>query len=58
MKVEIKMKRLRKLIGYPGVPLESSPTAPILDIDGLQCAWIFAFTHFRYYLMFSVVCGM
>jgi hypothetical protein len=31
-----KIKQLGKLIGYPGVPLESSPTAAISDIDGLQ----------------------
>jgi len=30
------MKHLGKLTGYPGVPLESSPTATILDIDGLR----------------------
>jgi hypothetical protein len=38
MKAEIKMKQLGKLNGYLGVPLESNPTAAILDINGLwQC---------------------
>jgi hypothetical protein len=36
MKAEIKMKQQGKLIGYPGVPLEFSPTAAISDIDGLR----------------------
>jgi len=31
-----KMKHLGKLTGYLGVPLESSPTAAISDIDGLR----------------------
>jgi hypothetical protein len=30
------MKQLGKLTGYPDVPLESSPTAAISDIDGLR----------------------
>jgi hypothetical protein len=31
-----KMKQLGKLIGYPSVPLKSSPTTAIFDIDGLR----------------------
>jgi hypothetical protein len=34
--MERQMKQLGKLIGYLGVPLESSPTVAISDIDGLR----------------------
>jgi len=53
-----KMKQLGKFIGYPGVPLEFSPTIAISDIDGLRRCLDFCIHPFLYHLMLNVVCGM
>jgi hypothetical protein len=51
-----KMKQLRKLIGYPSVPLKFNPTLAISDIDGLR--WCLDFCIHPFFISISVQCCM